>query len=145
MQPVDRLGAGTAELVAAVDQLPHHHQFRVDVDLDQVRRPQRNHRDRVRVDRVGLAAVAGGEHPHLSGQLRRHVHHGLAVVHQSVCDVLANPVAALDRPDPIRVLAAGRVFGSSWLIGMKNLVAGKTSSRRSLRASPAISSDAPAE
>src|SRR3954449_515604 len=38
-----------------------------------------------------------------------------------------------------------RRFGSSWLIGMKNLVARNTSSRRPSRASPTISSEMPAE
>jgi hypothetical protein len=61
----------------------------------------------VRVDRVGLAAVAGGEHPDLRGQLRGHVEYGLAVVHEPMGDVLADAVAALDGPDPVGVLAAG--------------------------------------
>ena len=65
------------------------------------------HGDAVRVDRVGLAALAGGEHPHPRGQLRRHVHHGLAVGDQPLGDVPADAVAALDRPDPVRD-AAGR-------------------------------------
>ena len=38
-----------------------------------------------------------------------------------------------------------RWLGSSWLIGMKNLVARNTPSRRPFSALPTISSDAPAE
>jgi len=41
-----------------------------------------------------------------AGQLRRHVEHGLAVVHQPVGDVFADPTAALDRPHPIRETTA---------------------------------------
>jgi hypothetical protein len=72
----------------------------------------------VRVHRVGLAAVAGGEHPHPRRQLRRHIHHGLPVVHQPVRDVPADPVAALHRPHPIRVHAAsGEHRGVAVLVG----------------------------
>jgi hypothetical protein len=60
----------------------------------------------VRVDWVGLAAVAGGEHPHLRRELRWHVDHRLTVVDQPVREVLADAVAALDRPQPIRILTA---------------------------------------
>ena len=55
-------------------------------------------------DRVGLAAVAGGEHPHLRGQLRRHVKDDLAVMDQAVRQMPADAVAALHRPDPVREL-----------------------------------------
>ena len=79
---------------------------------------QRDHRHRVRVDRVGLAAVAGGEDPHLRGQLRRHVDDDLTVVHEPVRDVPADAVAALDRPDPVRVPAArGEHLGVAGLVG----------------------------
>lgn len=55
----------------------------------------------MRVDRVGLAHVADREHPHLRGQLRRHVDDSLPVVHKSVRKVFADPVAALDSPDSL--------------------------------------------
>ena len=107
VQPVDGLRPGPAELVTTVDEHPHHQQVRIDLDLHQIRGAQRNHRDRMGIHRVGLAAVAGGEHPHLRRQLRRHVKHRLTVVDQPVGDVLADPVAALDRPHPIGEPAAG--------------------------------------
>jgi acyl-CoA dehydrogenase len=44
----------------------HHHQVLIDLHLDQARAAQRDHRHRMGIDRVGFAAVAGGEHPHLS-------------------------------------------------------------------------------
>jgi hypothetical protein len=84
VQPVDGLGAGLAELVAAVDEQSHHDQVVINLHSPQPRvgwcvlRSQGNGAG---VDRVGLAAVAGGEDPHLRGQLRRHVHHHLTVVH----------------------------------------------------------------
>ena len=71
-------------------------------DLDQARRAQGGQRDGVRAGRVGLAAVASGEHPHLRGQLRRHAGDGLAVMDQAVRQVPADAVAALHRPDPVR-------------------------------------------
>ena len=106
VQPVDRLRPGAAQLVAAVGEHAHHHQVIIDLDLHQARAAQRDHRDRVRIDRIGLAAVAGGEHPDLRRQLRRHVEHRLTVVDQAVRDVLADAVAALDRPHPVSEPAA---------------------------------------
>jgi hypothetical protein len=111
VQPVDGLGAGPAQLVAPVGEHAQHLQVRIEANLHQVRGAQRDHRHRMRVDRVGLAAVAGGEHPHLSRQLRRHVQHHLAVVHQPVGDVLANAVAAPHRPDPLGAAPAGGAHG----------------------------------
>jgi hypothetical protein len=104
VQPVDHLGAGAAQLITAVREHAHHHQVLLDLHPDQARGPQGDQRDGVRIDRVGLAAVAGGEHPHLRGQLGGHVKDGLAVVDQAVRQVPADAVAALDRPDPVREL-----------------------------------------
>jgi hypothetical protein len=58
------------------------------------------------VGRVGLAALAGGEHPDLGGQLRWHVHHGFTVGDQSLRGVPADAVAAFHRPYPLRVAPA---------------------------------------
>ena len=72
----------------------------------------------MRIDRVGLAAVPGREHPGLRRQLRRHVDHGLAVMHEPMRDVFADAVTALHRPQPIRVLPAGlEHLGVSRLVG----------------------------
>jgi hypothetical protein len=54
-----------------------------------------------------LRVVAGGEHPHLRRQLRRHIQHRLPVVHQPVGDVPADAVAALHRPHPLGEPAPG--------------------------------------
>jgi hypothetical protein len=61
----------------------------------------------VRVDRVGLAALPGGEHPGAGGQLCGHVEDGFAVGDQALGDVPANAAAAFDCPDAVGVLAAG--------------------------------------
>nr|WP_204296755.1 hypothetical protein [Actinoplanes capillaceus] len=96
MQPRDDLGAGAAELVAAVNEQPQCHGGVVDGDA-------------VGIDRVGLAALAGGEHPGAGGQFRRDVKDGLAVGDQALGDVPADTVAARDRPDPVtRWSALGR-------------------------------------
>jgi hypothetical protein len=108
VQPVDDLGAGPAQLIAAVSQHAHHHQVLLDLDPDQARGAQRDQGHRVRIDRVGLAPVAGGEHPHLRGQLGRHVKDDLTVMNQAVRQVPADAVAALHRPDPVRELARRR-------------------------------------
>jgi hypothetical protein len=79
VQPVDDLGPGAAQLIAAVGEHAHHYQVLLDLDLDQARGAQGHQRHRVRIDLIGLAAIAGGEHPHLRGQLRRHIEHDLAV------------------------------------------------------------------
>jgi hypothetical protein len=62
----------------------------------------------VRVDRVGLAALTGVEHPHPRGQLRGHVEDRFAVGDQALGEVPADSAAALDCPDAVGEPAAGR-------------------------------------
>src|SRR5439155_21245424 len=61
----------------------------------------------VGVDRVGLAALPGREHPRAGGQLRWHVDDVLTVGDQALGHMPADTVAALHRPHPLRVPAAG--------------------------------------
>jgi len=96
---------GPAQLIAAVGEHAHHYQILLDPDPGQARAAQGGQRHGVRIDRVGLAAVAGGEHPHLRGQLRRHVEDDLAVMDQAMRQVPPDTVAALHRPDPVRELS----------------------------------------
>ena len=56
----------------------------------------RDHRDRMRVQRVGLAVVAGVEQPHPGSELGRHVHHVLAGLQQPLRQRTTGTVAALD-------------------------------------------------
>jgi hypothetical protein len=107
VQPGDDLGARPAELVAAVQQQAHRHGGVIDDDLPQTRGAQHDHGDAAGVDRVDLAALAGGEHPGSGGQLRRHLDDGLTIGEQPLGDVPADAVATLHRPDPVGVLTAG--------------------------------------
>jgi len=70
-------------------------------DRSQAGHPSPDEGDGVRVTGVGLAALAGGEHPRSCRQLRRDVHHLLAVRDQSNGDVPADAAASLDGPDPL--------------------------------------------
>jgi hypothetical protein len=108
VDPVDNLGAGAAQLVAAVNQQSQGDGGIVDLDPAQSGAAQSGHGHAVRVDRVGLAALPGVEDPHPGGQFRRHVQDGLAVGDQPLGDVPPDAGASLDRPDPVRELAAGR-------------------------------------
>jgi hypothetical protein len=56
----------------------------------------------MRVGGVGLAALPGGEHPRMGGQLRRHIDDLLTVGQQPAGDMPANALASLDRPSPVR-------------------------------------------
>ncbi len=101
MQLGDHPGVVLAEGAATVDQQPQHRQLLVVDDRAQPGHPGADQRDRMRVGRVGLAALTGREHPGAGRQLRRHVDHLLTVGEQPVRDVPADALAALDRPRPL--------------------------------------------
>ncbi|MEV6101500.1 hypothetical protein [Nocardia sp. NPDC051981] len=61
----------------------------------------------MRIDRVGFASVADGEHPHLRRQFRGHVDDGLPVGDQPVRHMPADTVATLDRPHTLRESLCG--------------------------------------
>jgi hypothetical protein len=65
----------------------------------------------VGVDRVGLAALAGGEDPGPGGQFRGYVQDGLAVGDQALGDVPADAGAAFDGPDAVLMLTTGGEHG----------------------------------
>ncbi len=90
-----------AESVAAVGEHPERDQLGIELYTAEIRCVQCGEGDRVRVDGVGFAAVAGGVDPYLRGEFRGDVEDGFTVVDQSVREVAADAVAALDRPDPI--------------------------------------------
>ena len=58
---------------------------------------------------VGLAALAGGEDPDTRRELRRHIEDLLAGSKQPDRDVMADPVAALDRPHAALGIGLDRV------------------------------------
>lgn len=98
-------GVVLAEGAATVDQNPQQGRLLI---VDQRAQPGHagaDQRDGVGVGGIGLAALAGGEHPRPGGQLRWDVDDLLAVGEQPVGDVPADALAALDRPDPVRLLA----------------------------------------
>ncbi|GIF01963.1 hypothetical protein Ari01nite_94270 [Paractinoplanes rishiriensis] len=66
---------------------------------------RRDDSDAVRVDRVDVVALAGGEHSGL--RLRRNVHYGLALGDQVLGDVPADAVVALDSPRCGRWVSGG--------------------------------------
>jgi len=123
------LGPGPAELVASVDQQPHHDQVVVDLDPPKPRvgrGVQRGQRHRPGIDQVSLSPVAHGKHPHLRRQLGRHINHDLTVVDQPVRDVLADAVSALDRPHPTLIPTPG-----AKQLGVPGLVRPEPSDRHS--------------
>ena len=65
---------------------------------------QRDHDDRVRISRVGLAALTGVEHPRPGSELGRHIQHPLPAGQQPLRQRPPDPVRALHRPDPVRPL-----------------------------------------
>jgi len=72
VQPIDRLGADTAQLVAAIGEHAQRQQIVIDLHAQQAAVVQGSHRHRMRIDRIGLTAIAGGEDPHLRRQRRCH-------------------------------------------------------------------------
>lgn len=64
--------------------------------------PHGDDRDRVRVQRVGLAVVAGVEQPDPGSEFGGDVDDVLASLKQPLGQRAAGTVGALDRPDPLR-------------------------------------------
>jgi hypothetical protein len=63
LQAGEYLGAGPAELVTAIHQQPQRHRGVIHLNLPQARGAQGDHGDAEGVDRIGLSALASGEHP----------------------------------------------------------------------------------
>jgi hypothetical protein len=79
VQPIERLGPGPGQLVAAVGQQPQHREVLIDDQLAQAAGAQGHHDLGVRVGGVGLAALSGVQHPDPGGELGRHIDDGLTV------------------------------------------------------------------
>ena len=111
---VRRLG----ELVTSVAEHPQRIQLTVRRQDTKGLGAHRDHRDRMRVQRVGLAVVAGVEQPHPGSELGRHVHHVLAGLQQPLRQRTTRTVAALDGPHSVRpVLGVGPHRGVAGLVG----------------------------
>jgi hypothetical protein len=70
----DHPGVVLAQRVSTVNQNPQHRQLLIVDHRPQPTHPGAEHRDGVRVGHIGLAALAGDQHPGPCRQLRRHVH-----------------------------------------------------------------------
>ena len=97
----DDAGVVLTQGPAPVDQDPQHRELFVVDDRTQSGHPDPDQRDGVGVGGVGLAALTGREDPGPRRQLRWHVDDLLAGSQQPHRDVMADPVAALDRPHPV--------------------------------------------
>jgi hypothetical protein len=86
----------------AIGQDRQHRELGVTGDRAQPPHAGGGQRDRVRVGGIGLAALPGSEHPRAGRQLGRHIHHLLTIGQQPVRQMPADPLASLDRPDPLR-------------------------------------------
>jgi hypothetical protein len=104
LEPVDGLDSSVGQLVAAVGEHPQRLELTIGCDHPQTWCARGNYRDRVRVQGIGLAVVAGVEEPDSSRQLRGHVDHLLAGLDQSLGQWASGAVGALDRPDAVRPL-----------------------------------------
>jgi len=97
-------GVFLAECAASVGQHPQHGELVVSDHRTQPGHPGPDQRHAVGVGGVGLASLAGREHPRACRQLRRHIDDLLVLGQQPHRDVPADPAAPLDRPDTIRPL-----------------------------------------
>ena len=104
MEPVHGLHALVGQFVAAVGEHPKRLEPTVSSGDPQTRGADRDDRDRVRIQRIGLAVMAGVEEPHPRGQLRRNIEDLFAGLDQALRQRTTGTVGALDRPDPMRPL-----------------------------------------
>ena len=95
-------GVLLTEAPTPVDQQPQQLELLVIDDSPKTAHAHADQGDRVGVGVVGLAALPGGEDPYPRRQLRRHVHHGLALGDEALRDMAADPLTALDRPYSVR-------------------------------------------
>jgi hypothetical protein len=82
VEPVDGLGAGGDQVLAALGQQVQHGRLVLHFDLPQPSSIAGGDRDRDRITRVALATVPDRQDPHPGGQLGRHVQDLLAIAHQ---------------------------------------------------------------
>ena len=116
VHPVHALDPGPAQLGPPVDQQPQRLELHVVGQHPKRRGAHRDHRDGVRVVRVGLAVVPGVQRPGPGRELRRDVDDVLAVGQQPLRQRPAGTVAALHRPRPLGV--AGDVFAHRRVPGL---------------------------
>lgn len=89
MQAVHRASALSGQLIATVRQQPQHGSRVLELDPAEIGFAQRHARHARRVDAVGLASVAPGEHAGASGEGRRDIEHVLTPRHEVLREVPA--------------------------------------------------------
>jgi hypothetical protein len=116
VQPVDRLGPGTTELVTPVDQHP--------TTSSGSTSTRTGFGVRSATTATEWASTGSVLRPLPVAKIRTcadsfgGIHDGLSVMDQTVSDVLADAVATLDRPDPFGMFPAGREhLGIAGLVG----------------------------
>ena len=105
VEPVDGLGAGGDQVLAALGQQVQYHCLILHADQAQLRDAAGGDRHRDRVVRIALAAMADRQHPHPSGQFGRHIQDLLAIANQPLGQRPTDPMRALDRPAALRPAA----------------------------------------
>ena len=97
-------GVLLTQSTASVGQQPQHRELVIGDHRSQPGHAGPDQRHGVGVGGIGLASLTSREHSRPCRELRRHVDHVLALGQEPYCDVPADPVAPLDRPDPLRPL-----------------------------------------
>jgi hypothetical protein len=87
---------------APVDQNPQDRELLIVDYRPQPGRPGPDQRDLVRVSCIGLTALTGRENSCSCREFRRDINHLLARSQKPHRDVVTDPIAPLDRPDPVR-------------------------------------------
>src|SRR3954449_3611247 len=94
------------ELITPIHQQSQRHQILIKGEHPKVRSTQCRRSDRVGIGSVGLAGVAGIEHPHPCRELGRDVDHPLTVGEQPLRQRPTHPVGTLNGPPMVRPLPA---------------------------------------
>ena len=129
LESVHGLHPTVGQFVAAVGQHSQGLELPIGSELAQAGSAQRDHRDGVRVERVGLAVVAGVEEPDPSGQLRRDVNNPLAGTSTTRSPVATSRLAGLDESLGQRAArAVGSLHGPDALRPRLHVAAGGATS-----------------
>ena len=102
MELGDHPGVVLAQGAAPVDQDPQHRKLFVVDHRPQSAHPGPHQRNRMRIGGVGLTSLAGREDPRTCRELRWDIDDFFAHGEEPMSDVVPDPGASLDRPNPAR-------------------------------------------
>lgn len=102
LEPVDGLDPAPSQRLSSVGEDPQRLELAVDLQHTQRGGADRDDRDRVRIERVGLPVVAGVEEPDPAGELGRDIDDLLTGLEQPLGQRSSHAVSAFDRPHPLR-------------------------------------------